>query len=61
MGKPQWRSGREARKYGGWRNKGTRLGDFGMVEYCQLVKRCFLTEGARGGEDTKNEVLDVAS
>ena len=24
---------------------GTRLGDFGMVEYCQLVKRCFLTEG----------------
>ena len=35
----------EARKYGGWRNKGTRLGDFGMVEYCQLVKRCFLTEG----------------
>ena len=51
----------EARKYGGWRNKGTRLADFGMVEYCQLVKRCFLTEGARGGEDTKNEVLDVAS
>ena len=25
--------------------RGTRLADFGMVEYCQLVKRCFLTEG----------------
>lgn len=46
---------------GDWRSKRTRLADFGMVEYCQLVKRCFLTEGARGGEDTKNEVLDVAS
>ena len=25
----------ETRKYGGWRTKGTRLADFGMVECCQ--------------------------
>jgi hypothetical protein len=50
MGKPQWRRGWEARKYGGWRNKGTRLADFGMVEYCQLVKRILLTEGQEVGK-----------
>lgn len=43
----------EARKYGGWRTKGTRLADFGMVEYCQLVKGCFLTEGKELGKIQK--------
>ena len=30
---------------GDWRNKGTRLADFGMVEYCQLVKRLLSKDG----------------
>ena len=29
--------------------RGTRLADFGMVEYCQLVKRFLLTEGQEVG------------
>ena len=59
MKKPQWRSRREARKYGGWRNNWTRLVDFGMVKYCQLVKRILLTEGQEDEKDVVNfELLE---
>ena len=52
MKKPQWRSRREARKYGGWRNKRTRLADFGMVEYCQLVRRLL----SKDGQDVEGKI-----
>ena len=50
LGKTSVEEGVGGKEIWGWRTKGTRLADFGMLKYCQLMKKCFLSEGQEDEE-----------